>query len=134
MTAVGATNRTRWGYAASKMIDEVLGLAYWRQHGLEVVPFRLFNTVGPRQTGEYGMVVSRFVAQALKQEITIQGPAEKVKELTGSASPIVKVPYAEAYAPGFEDIQRRVPSIERIQTTIGWQPTRSLEQIFSKTS
>ena len=58
---LGPTSKSRWGYAASKMIDEFLGLAYYQEHGLEVVPFRLFNTAGPRQTGRYGMVIPRFV-------------------------------------------------------------------------
>jgi UDP-glucose 4-epimerase len=71
---LGPTSKSRWGYAASKMIDEFLGLAYYREHGLEVVPFRLFNTAGPRQTGRYGMVIPRFVGQALRGEpITIFG-------------------------------------------------------------
>lgn len=71
---LGPTSRSRWAYAASKMIDEFLGLAYHRQMGLPVVVFRLFNTVGPRQTGRYGMVIPRFVRQALEgQPITIFG-------------------------------------------------------------
>jgi UDP-glucose 4-epimerase len=71
---LGPTSKSRWGYAASKMIDEFLGLAYHREHGLPVVPFRLFNTAGPRQSGRYGMVIPRFVGQALRGEpITIFG-------------------------------------------------------------
>lgn len=71
---LGATSKSRWGYAASKMVDEFLGLAYHQEHGLAVVPFRLFNTVGPRQTGRYGMVIPRFVAQALRgKPITVFG-------------------------------------------------------------
>jgi len=71
---LGPTSKSRWGYAASKMIDEFLGLAYYHEHGLEVVPFRLFNTTGARQTGRYGMVIPRFVGQALRGEpITIFG-------------------------------------------------------------
>jgi UDP-glucose 4-epimerase len=65
---LGTTSRNRWAYAASKMVDEFLGLAYCRQYGLPVVPFRLFNTVGPRQTGSYGMVMPRFVGAALRGE------------------------------------------------------------------
>ena len=132
---LGATSRSRWAYAASKMVDEFLGLAYWREYGLSVVPFRLFNTIGPRQTGQYGMVVPTFVRQALSgqpitvfgdgtqrrcfcdvrdvvdallglaehpdapgriynivgtEEISIRELAEKVKEMTGSSSPIVR--------------------------------------------
>lgn len=71
---LGSTGKSRWAYAASKMVDEFLGLAYHREYGLEVIPFRLFNTVGPRQTGRYGMVIPRFVGQALKdQPITVYG-------------------------------------------------------------
>lgn len=71
---LGPTSRSRWAYAASKMVDEFLGFAYFRQYGLPVIPFRLFNTVGPRQTGRYGMVIPRFVRQALKGDpITIYG-------------------------------------------------------------
>jgi UDP-glucose 4-epimerase len=71
---LGPTSRSRWAYAASKMVDEFLGLAYFRQYGLKVTPFRLFNTVGPRQTGRYGMVIPRFVQQALRGEpITVYG-------------------------------------------------------------
>jgi UDP-glucose 4-epimerase len=65
---LGTTDKARWAYAASKMVDEFLGLAYWQEYGLEVVPFRLFNTVGARQTGQYGMVIPRFVQQALRGE------------------------------------------------------------------
>ncbi len=172
---LGATSRSRWGYAASKMVDEFLGLAYWREYGLEVIPFRLFNTIGPRQTGRYGMVVPRFVRQALAgepitvfgdgsqrrcfcdvrdvisailglsehpdspgrvynigatEEVSILDLAERVKMKAGSSSSIEIVPYDEAYAPGFEDMQRRVPSIDRINALLGWAPTRSLEQIL----
>jgi len=65
---LGASRNSRWSYAASKLVDEFLALAYHRQHGLPVVIFRLFNTVGPRQTGRYGMVIPRFVAAALNGE------------------------------------------------------------------
>ncbi|HEU5102643.1 MAG TPA: NAD-dependent epimerase/dehydratase family protein [Roseiflexaceae bacterium] len=172
---LGATGVSRWAYAASKMVDEFLGLAYYREYGLEVVPFRLFNTVGPRQTGRYGMVVPRLVRQAMRGEpITVYGSgtqsrcfcdvrdairaiiglaqhpaapgqvynignreevsifelAEQIKRFTGSDSPIVTVPYREAYAPGFEDMQRRVPDTARIQALLGWQPTRTLDHIL----
>lgn len=67
-TVLGATHYSRWSYACSKAIDEFLGLAYHHQYGLPVVIARFFNTVGPRQTGQYGMVIPRFVEQALKNE------------------------------------------------------------------
>jgi UDP-glucose 4-epimerase len=172
---LGATDKSRWAYAASKMVDEFLGLAYQREYGLPVVPFRLFNTVGPRQTGRYGMVIPRFVGQALRgepitvygdgnqsrcfcdvsdvvraliglaqhpeapgqvyniggcEEVTIQELAEQVKAITESCSEIVHIPYTEAYAPGFEDMRRRVPDTSRIQTLLGWQPQLPLNQIL----
>lgn len=170
---LGSTSKSRWAYAASKMVDEFLGLAYHSQHGLEVVPFRLFNTVGPRQTGRYGMVIPRFIRQALKgepitvygdgtqrrcfcdvrdvvpaiiglarcaeacgqiynigstEEVSMRDLAERVKAMTDSRSPIVSISYADAYAPGFEDMQRRVPDTSRIFSLIGWRPTRSLQE------
>lgn len=172
---LGASSKSRWAYAASKMVDEFLGLAYQREYGLEVVPFRLFNTVGPRQTGRYGMVVPRFVRQAMSgepitvygdgqqrrcfchvddivraltdlaehpdapgrvynigntEEISINDLARRVISITGSDSKIVKIPYSQAYAPGFEDMTRRVPDATRIQQLIGWQPQRTLDDIL----
>lgn len=71
---LGPTNKGRWSYACSKAIDEFLALAYWREKGLPVVVVRLFNTVGPRQTGRYGMVLPNFVRQALAGEaLTVYG-------------------------------------------------------------
>lgn len=172
---LGPTSKSRWAYAASKMIDEFLALAYQEEYGLEVVPFRLFNTVGPRQTGKYGMVVPRFMRQALRnepitvygdgsqrrcfcdvrdvvravlglslhpkapgrvynigstEEVTIHKLAERVKTITGSNSPIVNVSYEEAYAPGFEDMQRRVPDTTRIHNLLRWQPHYPLGEIL----
>jgi len=172
---LGSTGKSRWAYAASKMVDEFLGLAYYQEYGLEVIPFRLFNTVGPRQTGRYGMVIPRFVAQALKnepitvygdgtqsrcfcdvrdvvqalaalsledeaigklynigntEEISMNGLAERVRNLAESNSSITLIPYTEAYGPGFEDMKRRVPDISRINGLIGWQPTRTLDDIL----
>ena len=169
---MGPTSRSRWAYAESKAVDEFLGLAYHHQFGLPVVIMRFFNTVGPRQTGRYGMVVPRFVRAALceqplnvygdgtqsrcfadvadvtraiiqlvdqptaigqvfnigsTQEVTIRGLAERVISLTGSRSEIVYVPYEEAYAPGFEDMQRRVPSIDKIAELIGYAPRHTLD-------
>lgn len=75
---LGPTSRCRWGYAASKMVDEFLGLAYYSEYGLPVVVFRLFNTVGPRQVGRYGMVIPRFVRQALQGEtLTVYGDGQQ---------------------------------------------------------
>jgi len=75
---LGPTARSRWSYSCSKAVDEFLALAYWKEKGLPVVIFRLFNTVGPRQTGRYGMVVPRFVRQALGGEpITVYGDGQQ---------------------------------------------------------
>ncbi len=170
---LGATSKSRWGYAASKMIDEFLALAYHREYGSPVVVFRLFNTVGPRQTGQYGMVVPRLMRQALRgepltvfgdgtqqrcfcdvrdvvqaivglahhpaalgrvfnvgseEEISILELAKRIKALTNSKSEIKHVPYAEAYAPGFEDMARRVPDISRVRALLGWSPRRPLAE------
>ncbi|HYU74518.1 MAG TPA: NAD-dependent epimerase/dehydratase family protein [Ktedonobacteraceae bacterium] len=170
---LGPTSVSRWAYAASKMVDEFLGLAYWQEYALPVVVFRLFNTVGPRQTGRYGMVIPRLVQQALYGEpltifgdgmqrrcfcdvrdvvqalmslathpqavgqvfniggcveTTIQGLAERILGVTGSASTITFVPYETAYGPGFEDMRRRVPDISRISTLVGWKPSITLDE------
>jgi UDP-glucose 4-epimerase len=172
---LGPTAKGRWSYACSKAIDEFLALAYWRERKLPTVIVRLFNTVGPRQTGQYGMVVPTFVKQALTgrpitihgdgnqsrcfahvgdvvravvalmdhpgavgevfnigsdEEVTIRALAERVKELTGSRSEIVTIPYELAYGEGFEDMPRRVPDITRVGRLIGYRPTRSLDQIL----
>jgi UDP-glucose 4-epimerase len=172
----GATDKHRWAYACAKTLDEFLALAHWKETRLPVVVVRLFNTVGPRQTGQYGMVVPRFVKSALKnepipvhgtglqsrcfghvhdvvdaliqllentecfgnvinigndEEVTINALAEKAIEMTGSTSEIRYIPYEEAYGEGFEDMQRRVPSLEKARRLIGYQPTRKLEDIIN---
>jgi UDP-glucose 4-epimerase len=174
---VGPTTHSRWAYATSKAVDEFLGLAYLRQYNLPVVIMRFFNTVGPRQTGRYGMVVPRFVRQALRsepitvygdgkqsrcfadvldvtsavirlaehpeavgqvfnigatQEVTVLELAERVIALTESRSEIRFIPYEDAYAPGFEDMRRRVPSLEKIQKVIGYSPRFSLDDILRR--
>jgi len=155
---LGPTTKGRWSYAASKALDEFLALSYWKEKKLPVIVARLFNTVGPRQTGRYGMVLPNFVKSALDnapiqiygngkqsrcfcdvrdtveglirlmdtdrsigevvnvgntEEITIADLAHKVKERTASNSPIEYVPYDQAYEPGFEDMMRRVPSVDK---------------------
>jgi UDP-glucose 4-epimerase len=172
---MGATTKGRWSYACSKAIDEFLALAYWREKKLPTVVVRLFNTVGPRQTGQYGMVIPTFVKQALagrpltvygtgeqtrcfgyvkdvvgalvalmdkdeavgevfnigsNEEVSINQLAEKVRELAGSKSEIVKVPYDEAYEEGFEDMPRRVPDVSKVSALTGFRPTVTLEQIL----
>ena len=172
----GATDKHRWAYACAKTLDEFLALAHWKETRLPVVVVRLFNTVGPRQTGQYGMVVPRFVHSAMKdeaitvfgdgtqqrcfghvldvveglskllespqcfgqvinlgndEEVSILGLAEKAIELTGSKSEIRYIPYEEAYGDGFEDMRRRVPGLDKAKKLIGYEPTRSLENIIN---
>jgi UDP-glucose 4-epimerase len=172
---LGATTNSRWAYACSKALDEWLVLAYAREQGVPVIVARLFNTVGPRQTGRYGMVLPRFAAQALGSEpLTVFGTGEQarcfahvgdvveslyrlmrtpaaigqvfnvgsdrevrigelatmVRSAAGSRSEIVKVPYDEAYADGFEDMYRRVPDVSKLEATIGFRPTTALETII----
>jgi UDP-glucose 4-epimerase len=173
----GPTHLARWSYAATKAMDESLALAYYRTKQLPVVIARFFNTVGPRQTGRYGMVVPRFVGQALRnepitvfgdgkqtrsftcvrdvvggvigllqepravgeifniggdEEISINDLAARVKSITGSASPILHVPYNEAYQEGFEDMERRLPDISRIVNLIGYKNTYALDRILAE--
>lgn len=175
---LGPTSRNRWAYAATKMVDEFLALAYYQEHGLPVVVFRLFNTVGPRQTGRYGMVIPRFVRQALAGEpLTVYGDgsqsrcfcnvSDSVRAIAGLAETpgavgrvfnigsteeisilelarrtlalargvnddwqqqVQLVAYEDAYAPGFEDMQRRVPDISRIEQAISWTPQIPLDE------
>lgn len=172
----GATDKHRWAYACAKTLDEFLALAHYKETRLPVMVARLFNTVGPRQTGQYGMVVPRFVQAALRNEplevhgdgtqsrcfghiadvvegltammedpacfgqvinmgsdaeVSINELAEKAIGLTSSSSKIKYIPYAEAYGEGFEDMHRRVPSLEKAKRLIGYQPTRSLDDIIN---
>jgi UDP-glucose 4-epimerase len=172
---LGPTSHSRWAYACSKALDEWLGLAYWHERRVPVIIVRFFNTVGPRQTGRYGMVLPSFAAQALRGEpITVYGTgeqsrcfghvrdavhalarlmdvpgavgevfnvgateeisifrlAELVRDAAGSSSPIVLVPYSEAYAAGFEDMMRRVPDVSKLERTIGFKPSTALSQII----
>jgi UDP-glucose 4-epimerase len=172
----GATDKHRWAYACAKTLDEFLAQAHWKETRLHVVVVRLFNTVGPRQTGQYGMVVPRFVQSAIKNEpiqvygdgtqsrcfghvldvveglskllesphcfgqvinlgnsdeVSIKHLADKAIEITGSKSDIQFVPYEEVYGDGFEDMRRRVPSLEKAKKLIGYQPTRSLNDIIN---
>jgi UDP-glucose 4-epimerase len=172
---LGPTFKGRWSYACSKAIDEFLALAYYREKGLPVVVVRLFNTVGPRQTGRYGMVLPNFVQQALDnqpltvfgdgsqsrcfahvsdvvwaldrlvreeaaigevfnigsdEEIKILDLAERVKTFLSSDSPIHLIPYEEAYEVGFEDMPRRIPDLDKIKKLVGYQPTKTLEDII----
>jgi UDP-glucose 4-epimerase len=175
---LGPTTKSRWSYSDSKAIDEFLGLAYHKQFALPVIVVRFFNTVGPRQTGQYGMVIPRFVRQALEgetlrvygdgtqtrcfcnvvdtvralvalieapaaageiynagstEEITIRALAQRVLRTVGrSENDYILVPYAEAYEPGFEDMQRRIPDITKIKAAIGWEPRIALDETLAQ--
>lgn len=174
---LGPTTKGRWSYAASKALDEFLALSFWKERKLPVIVGRLFNTVGPRQTGRYGMVLPNFARQAIEgspitvygtgqqsrcfcdvrdsieailrlvandravgevvnigndQEISIEGLAHMVKQRSKSASPITHTPYDQAYEPGFEDMPRRVPALEKLQHLTGFRPTMPLVEIVDR--
>jgi UDP-glucose 4-epimerase len=174
---LGATTKGRWSYAASKALDEFLALSYWKEKKLPVIVVRLFNTVGPRQTGRYGMVLPNFVKSALDhapiqvygngkqsrcfcdvrdtveglirlmdtdksigevvnvgntQEVSIEDLAKLVKQRTSSPSLIEYIPYDKAYEPGFEDMMRRVPSVEKLQALTGFRPQTPLNEIIDR--
>ena len=169
---LGPTSKGRWSYAASKLLDEFLALAYWKEKKLPVFIARFFNIVGPRQSSRYGMVLPNFVSQAMSgRDVTVFGTGEQtrcfcyvgdaVKAIMGliqrpealgeiynvgsdqetsieelayqvighlhSKSSVRRIPYEIAYEQGFEDMLRRVPSLEKIKSLIGWQPVTSLD-------
>jgi UDP-glucose 4-epimerase len=173
---VGAPQMIRWTYSDSKALEEASAYVMHDRYGLPVTTARFFNTVGPRQTGQYGMVIPRFVQAALNNEnllvygdgtqsrvfchvqdvvkaldllskndetigdyfnvggvgeISIMELAQKVIEMTGSHSEIQLIDYSDAYAPGFEDMQRRVPDISKIASKVGWKPDCNLDVILT---
>jgi UDP-glucose 4-epimerase len=172
---IGSPQHARWSYACSKLMDEFLVLAYAAERSLPVVIARLFNTVGPRQTGRYGMVLPRFIAAARSgqplqvhddgrqtrcfcyvadtvealvrlqnspaargqvfnvggtEEITIHDLARQVVAILGSSSPIQFISYAQAYAPGFEDMRRRRPVVDKLFNSTGFRPATPLRAII----
>jgi UDP-glucose 4-epimerase len=176
---IGPPHLSRWGYACSKLMDEFLALAHARERKTPVVIARLFNTVGPRQTGQYGMVLPRFLEAAQRgepvrvygdgeqtrcfcyvldtvealtrlqncpaargqvfnvgstEEISIRGLAELVIEILQSRSRIELVPYDRAYAPGFEDMRRRKPVLDKLAACTGFRPATTLREIVAKTA
>lgn len=176
---IGAPNHSRWGYACSKLMDEFLALAYAREKELPITITRLFNTVGPRQTGRYGMVLPRFITAAKRgeplavhgdglqsrcfcfvkdtvealvrlqnceaargqvfnigstEEITILDLAKLVIATLGSKSQIELIPYDQAYAPGFEDMRRRRPRIEKLAAAVGFRPATTLHDTIRQTA
>jgi UDP-glucose 4-epimerase len=171
---MGAASKGRWSYACSKALDEFLALAYYHERQMPVTVVRLFNTVGPRQTGHYGMVVPTLVQQAMtgkpmtvygdgsqsrcfgfvkdvvralvalmerpeaagqiynigaSTEISILELAKRVKEITGSSSPIVLIPYADAYDAGYQDMPRRIPDTSKLRSLVGFAPTTDIDEI-----
>ena len=176
---IGPPNQSRWSYACSKLTDEFLALAYAREKNLPVTIARLFNTVGPRQTGRYGMVLPRFIAAAkagepLKvfgdgtqsrcfclvhdvvealvrlqncetargeifniggtEEISILELARLVVGTLGSKSKIELIPYDQAYAPGFDDMRRRKPLVEKLERCVQFKPQTPLREIIRLTA
>ena len=172
---IGAPQKLRWSYSDSKAIEEAMARALYLEKQTRVTTVRLFNTVGPRQTGRYGMVIPRFVESALKGEsvsiygdgnqtrvfchvldtvdaltkivetdgsigevynlggigeISITDLAKRIISLTNSKSDIKYISYEDAYPTGFEDMERRVPDISKIQSVIDWAPKRNLDQII----
>lgn len=170
---------SRWSYSEAKAVDESLAYFYYLENNLPIKIVRFFNTVGPRQTGQYGMVIPRFVSAALKNEpLQVYGSgsqircfchvsdvvlavimvmesdqaigqvfnvgnnkqtsilelAKKVIEVTGSESLIEKIPYSRAYPSGYEDMQRRVPDIKKIESILGWRPQIGLNKIIQDVS
>jgi UDP-glucose 4-epimerase len=176
---IGPPHQARWGYACSKLMDEFLAMAYAKERSLPVIIVRLFNTVGPRQTGRYGMVLPRFIAAAASgqplrvygdglqtrcfcyvtdvidallrlqscpaaqgqvfnvgstEEVTILELAQRVIGILGSQSTIEMVAYNKAYAPGFDDMRRRKPVIEKLAKTTGFKPGIALDDIIKQTA
>jgi UDP-glucose 4-epimerase len=175
---IGPPNQSRWSYACSKLTDEFLALACAREKKLPVIIARLFNTVGPRQTGRYGMVLPRFISAAKKnaplkvfgdgkqsrcfclvndvvealvrlqncksargeifniggtEEISILELAKLVVKTLGSKSKIALIPYAQAYAPGFDDMRRRKPLVEKLERFVKFKPQTPLPEIILRT-
>jgi UDP-glucose 4-epimerase len=176
---IGPPHQARWSYACSKLMDEFLALAYAKERGLPVIIARLFNTVGPRQTGRYGMVLPRFIAAARSgqplrvygdgqqtrcfcyvrdtvealvrlqrcvaargqvfnvgstEEISMRELAERVIATLRSKSAIELVPYSQAYEPGFDDMRRRKPVVEKLAATVGFRPQTQLQTIIELTA
>lgn len=172
---LGSPLKTRWSYSTAKAVDEMLAYVYWKEKKVPSVIVRLFNTVGPRQIGAYGMVIPRFITQSLnnkpltvygtgkqsrcflhvkdavgaliklieepmsigevfnigsQEEVTIEQLAKEIIKISGSKSKIEYIPYDKAYEEGFEDMQRRVPDISKVNKLIGFKPTYTLPEII----
>jgi len=172
---LGSPQIARWSYSEAKALDELYAFELYKKVSFPVTIARFFNTVGPRQSGSYGMVLPRFVAAALTNqpiivygdgsqsrsfcsvtdvidaietlmdskatigeafnigspvEITITELANKVINLTNSKSQITCKPLTEVYGENFEEPQRRVPDISKINRAVGWQPKKSLDEVI----
>ena len=176
---IGPPGHSRWSYACSKLMDEFVALAYAREKKLPVIIARLFNTVGPRQTGRYGMVLPRFIAAAKKneplkvfgdgkqsrcfgfvhdvvealvrlqncekargeiyniggtEEVSMLELAKLVVKTLGSKSKIELIPYDQAYVPGFDDMRRRKPLVEKLERCVNFKPQTPLREIIRRTA
>lgn len=176
---IGPPTHARWSYASAKLTDEFLALACAREQKLPVTIARLFNTVGPRQTGRYGMVLPRFIAAARAgaplrvygdgaqtrcfclvhdvvealvrlqgcgaargeifniggtEEVSILELARRVVDILNSKSRIERVPYDQAYAPGFDDLRRRKPCVDKLARFVDFKPQTSLREIIRLTA
>jgi UDP-glucose 4-epimerase len=176
---IGPPTQSRWSYANAKLTDEFLALACAREKNLPVIIARLFNTVGPRQTGSYGMVLPRFIASARAgkplrvfgdgkqsrcfclvhdvveslvrlqknqkargeifniggtEEVSILELAKLVVKTLGSRSKIELIPYDQAYAPGFDDMRRRKPRVEKLERFVNFKPRTKLQEIIRITA
>ena len=170
---IGSLKNLRWNYAYSKMANETFGISYAHKFNIHVAIVRIFNTIGPRQTGRYGMVVPRFIEQAIHnkpitvfgngsqtrcfcdvrdtvlaldklisnpeskgqivnvgndREISIKELAELIRERAGSTSPIVYVPYEEAYGEEFQEVYRRKPLLDKLYSLTNFKPRWKLEE------
>jgi UDP-glucose 4-epimerase len=176
---IGPPGHSRWSYASAKLTDEFLALAYAREKNMPVTIARLFNTVGPRQTGRYGMVLPRFIAAAKRndslkvfgdgkqsrcfgfvhdvvealvrlqicqkargeifniggtEEVSMLELARLVVKTLGSKSRIELIPYDKAYAPGFDDMRRRKPLVEKLERFVKFKPQTPLREIIRRTA
>jgi UDP-glucose 4-epimerase len=176
---IGPPGQSRWSYACSKLTDEFLALAYAREKNLPVTIARLFNTVGPKQTGRYGMVLPRFITAAKKnaplkvfgdgkqtrcfclvndvvealvrlqdcrkargeifniggtEEVSMLELAQLVVKTLGSKSRIELIPYDRAYAPGFDDMRRRKPLVQKLERFVKFKPQTPLREIIRLTA
>lgn len=173
---IGTPQKLRWTYSDAKALEEAIAYSLYLTKQLKVTTIRFFNTVGPRQTGKYGMVIPRFIKSAIensplkifgngtqsrvfchvndsvrailvlasnnksigevfnvggKGEISILELANQIIKQTNSRSKIAFLDYDDAYAPGFEDMARRVPDISKINNFTGWEPELDLNTIIA---